>query len=128
MGDHLLPERPSISPTDQNMRARVLTVAQQWIGTPYRHQGYTHQVGCDCLGLIRGVWISIYGREPETPRPYAKDWAERSEGELMFDAAVRHFGLPIELSTVQPGDLLLFRWRKSSMIKHAGILLSLIHI
>ena len=28
----------------------------RWIGTPYRHQASLKGVGCDCLGLVRGVW------------------------------------------------------------------------
>ena len=46
---------------------RVVAAAQTWIGTPYRHQAARKGVGCDCLGLVRGVWREIYGREPELP-------------------------------------------------------------
>jgi len=56
---------------------KVLALAEPWIGTPYRHQASLRGVGCDCLGLIRGVWRELYGSEPELPPPYAPDWAER---------------------------------------------------
>ena len=56
------------------MRERVLDEARRWIGTPYRHQGTRLGVGCDCLGLVRGVWRALYGAEPETPGPYSPDW------------------------------------------------------
>lgn len=29
--------------------------ARLWLGTPFRHQAALRGVGCDCLGLIRGV-------------------------------------------------------------------------
>jgi len=39
--------------------------ARRWIGTPYVHQACCRGAGTDCLGLIRGVWVALYGREPE---------------------------------------------------------------
>ncbi|MFZ1680734.1 MAG: peptidase P60, partial [Rhizobiaceae bacterium] len=35
-------------------RRIVVAEAERWIGTPYRHQGSTRGVGCDCLGLVLG--------------------------------------------------------------------------
>src|SRR3569833_631271 len=44
-------------------RTAIVTEARSWIGTRYRHQGSMKGVGCDCLGLVRGVWRnSIAGR------------------------------------------------------------------
>ena len=54
----------------------VLAEARHWIGTPYRHGGSKCQVGCDCLGLVRGIWRSLYGREPQSVSTYSADWAE----------------------------------------------------
>ena len=102
--------------------SEVVRIARQWLGTPYRHQGSTKSVGCDCLGLIRGVWRELYGTEPETPGPYGMDWAERSGQERLLEAAVRHFGAPVGRDDRQPGDLLLFRWQAGMVAKHAGIL------
>ncbi|KQS68143.1 peptidase P60 [Rhizobium sp. Leaf371] len=104
------------------MRLRVLASARDWIGTPYRHQASLKGVGCDCLGLIRGIWREIHGREPETPPPYRPDWAERSGEDRLWDAATRVMGAPIDLGAMRPGDLLLFRWRLGMPAKHAGIL------
>ena len=44
-----------------SINADVLAIARAWIGTPYRHQGAVKGVGCDCLGLIRGIWRELYG-------------------------------------------------------------------
>lgn len=101
--------------------AEVLALAERMIGTPYRHQGSTPGVGCDCLGLIRAIWRDLYGREPEEPTPYAPDWAERGAGDRLAEAALRHFGRPLRLAEAMPGDLLLFRWRPDLPAKHAGI-------
>ncbi|MDM9620045.1 peptidase P60 [Rhizobium sp. AC44/96] len=101
---------------------RVLACAEGWIGTPYRHQASLKGVGCDCLGLIRGIWRELYGEEPEVPRPYAPDWAERSGEDRLMNAAYRHFDTSLSLAEALPGDLLLFRWRPDVAAKHAGIL------
>ena len=100
----------------------VVAEARRWIGTPYRHQGATKGVGCDCIGLIRGVWRELYGSEPEVVPPYAPDWAERSRDERLLAAGQRLFGAPLSVAEAQPGDLLLFRWRADCCAKHAGIL------
>ncbi len=101
---------------------KVLAIANSWIGTPYRHQASLKGVGCDCLGLVRGIWRELYGEEPEQPGPYANDWAERSGEDRLAEAALRHFGAPIAFAHSRPGDVILFRWREGCAAKHAGIL------
>jgi NlpC/P60 family putative phage cell wall peptidase len=101
---------------------RIVSLAENWIGTPYRHQGATKGVGCDCIGLLRGVWRELYGSDPGPVPAYAPDWAERSGEERLIEAAVRLFGPPLCIGAAEPGDLLLFRWRAGCAAKHAGIL------
>lgn len=109
------------SAAENRTGAAVLAEALTWLGTPYRHQGASRGVGCDCLGLIRGVWRALYGTEPEEAPPYRPDWAERGGGEHMAEAAFRHFGPPVPITDLRPGDVLLFRWRPELPVKHAGI-------
>ncbi|CAN7226085.1 NlpC/P60 family protein [Neorhizobium sp. LjRoot104] len=101
---------------------RIVALAQGWIGTPYRHQGATNGVGCDCIGLIRGIWRELYGEEPETVPAYAPDWAERSGEDRLAEAAMRLFGPPLPMAEAEAGDVLLFRWRPDCAAKHAGVL------
>lgn len=100
----------------------IVAHAQSWLGTPYRHQGFTKHIGCDCLGLIRGIWAEIYGQTPEEPAPYAMNWAESAGQERMFAAAQRHCGAPLAPAQLHPGCLILFRWQQNVSMKHAGIL------
>ena len=102
--------------------SEVVRIARSWIGTPYRHQGARKGVGCDCLGLVRGVWREVRGSEPETPPAYGVDWAERCGEERLYGAALRHFGQPVVKQGMMPGDLLLFRWQEGAAAKHLGIL------
>ena len=51
-------------------REAIVAAARSFIGTPYHHQASCKKAGCDCLGLIRGVWRDVYGPEPEAPGQY----------------------------------------------------------
>ena len=101
---------------------RIVATARAWIGTPYRHQGSRKGVGCDCLGLVRGVWAEVTGQEAQEPGAYAPDWAERAGSDRLIIAARNHCGDSIALSEAAPGDIVLFRWRAGVSAKHAGIL------
>lgn len=106
--------------TSRLTRAAIVTEARSWIGTRYRHQGSLKGVGCDCLGLVRGVWRSCIGDEPELPPPYAPDWAEAHGEETLAQAALRYL-VKIKPAEIDAGDVLLFRWREGYVAKHVAI-------
>ncbi len=97
----------------------AVLIARQWLGTPYRHQAATLGAGCDCLGLLRGVWRSLYGQEPEAIPNYSPDWSEPQGQERLMAAALRH--LQRQTGADASGDVLLFRMRAGSVAKHLGI-------
>ena len=107
---------------DQGLRTQIVAIARSWIGTPYRHQASLKGAGADCLGLVRGVYRELYGAEPETAPPYTPDWGEADGCELMMAAAGRHLRRA-STASMQAGDVLLFRMRASSPVKHAAIFL-----
>ena len=102
-------------------RTAIVAEARAWIGTPYRHQASLKGVGCDCLGLLRGVWRVTIGAEPERVPPYARDWAEATGEETFAQAARRHM-VEIDPRSIAPGDVLLFRYAPRYPAKHAAIL------
>lgn len=102
------------------IRSAIITEARGWIGTRYRHQASVKGVGCDCLGLIRGVWRNLIGDEPEPIRAYAPDWAEATGEETLAGAGFRHL-VPIDPQNYAVGDVVLFRWREGFVAKHAAI-------
>jgi NlpC/P60 family putative phage cell wall peptidase len=107
--------------THEAIRAAAIAEALEWVGTPYRHQGSRKGVGCDCLGLIRGVWRALYAQEPEEPGPYSPDWAEAGGRDRLLEAARRHC-VEKPAAEMGPGDILVFRWRDNVAAKHCGIL------
>ena len=47
----------------------VIAAVRRWLGTPYHDQASLRGVGCDCLGLARGVWREVVGAEPQAIPP-----------------------------------------------------------
>jgi len=102
-------------------RDEIVAIARGWIGTPYHHQASLKGVGTDCLGLVRGVFAELYGREAEAVPAYTRDWAEASGIETMLQAAQRHL-LEIAPEGAGAGDVVVFRWRDRCPAKHSAIL------
>jgi NlpC/P60 family putative phage cell wall peptidase len=109
------------------LRADIVAAARGWVGTPYRHQGALKGVGCDCLGLLIGVWREVDGgaggrrdTAPPVP-PYTPDWAEASGRETLAEGLREHLS-EIAPDEAREGDVVLFRWRAHLPAKHAAIL------
>jgi len=102
--------------------SRVVAAARGWLGTPYVHQAARKGAGCDCLGLIRGVWRELHGAEPAVVPAYAPDWDEPQGNEVLWHAACKH--LKPVAGPWQVGQILLFRMRQQAVAKHLGILSS----
>lgn len=100
--------------------AAALAEARLWLGTPYCHQARCRGAGCDCLGLILGIWRALYGSLPAEPPPYSPDWAEAGQGEALLQAA-QLWLVPKPLAALVPGDVLLFRIRDSGPARHLGL-------
>jgi len=103
------------------MSARIVKIARSWIGTPYLHQASAQGAGCDCLGLLRGIWRAIYGAEPEAIPAYSPDWSEPQGAERLMAAASRHLR-KLEVAPIAPGQVILFRMRRGAVAKHLGVI------
>jgi NlpC/P60 family putative phage cell wall peptidase len=97
----------------------IITTARSWIGTPYVHQASVKGIGCDCVGLLRGVWRELGNAEPEVLPPYSPDWDVRGE-ETLRDGIARHL-TEISLAAIAPGCVVLVRWIATAPAKHCAI-------
>jgi NlpC/P60 family putative phage cell wall peptidase len=102
-------------------RDLVVDAARAWLGTPYRHRAATLGAGCDCLGLLRGVWRDVIGDEPEALPNYARDW-RRVDGDAL-EAAFARWLVRAE-SEAQAGQAVLFRIGRDGHARHCGIMVS----
>ena len=96
----------------------VVTTARRWLGTPYRHLSAKRGAGCDCLGLICGVWRELGGETIELPA-YRADWRDTRHSDELLDLAerrlIRSSGRP------QAGQVLVFEIGRASVPRHCGI-------
>lgn len=81
----------------------IIDTARTYLGTPYRHQGRVRGVGVDCLGL--GICV---GRELGfLPEAFdQQDYTHQPVPAVLLAGLRRHLQ-EIELSDVQPGDVLV---------------------
>jgi NlpC/P60 family putative phage cell wall peptidase len=107
-----------VTPDDPD---KVISAARSWLGTPYHDQASLCGVGCDCLGLVRGVWREVVGPEPFPIPPDNRDLGEQGETEVLADGA-RAMMIEVEPVAAAPGALILFRMRSRAIAKHVGIL------
>jgi NlpC/P60 family putative phage cell wall peptidase len=112
---HLLPQG------ERAARELLVATARSWIGTPYKHQGALRGIGCDCLGLIVGVWRELGGEFREAIPAYTPDWAEAMRRETLAEGFRAYLG-EIDVRDATAGDVVLFRWRAHLPAKHAAIL------
>mgnify|MGYP000017409538 CR=1 FL=1 len=104
---------------------KVVAAAREWIGTPYQHQMSCKGAGSDCLGLVRGVWRDVIGAEPVSIPAYTYDWSEVSKAEVLWTSARKVLFDVDADAPLAPGQILLFRMRKTAVAKHLGILVTL---
>lgn len=102
------------------MTQRVVEAARDWVGTPYRHQASCKGAGCDCLGLVLGVWRELRGALPEQVPAYSMDWSEPQGDERLWGAA-RRWLVEKPVANEAPDDIVLFRMRAGGVAKHLGI-------
>jgi len=101
-------------------RSKIVATARRWCGTPFHTRAALKGVGCDCLGLVRGIFSEVYGRDPEPVPAYAIDWAEAERSERLIDGLNRHL-TPIPPAAARTGDVLVFRWREGLPATHLGV-------
>lgn len=104
------------------MSDAVVAAARAFLGTPYRHQASLAGAGCDCLGLLRGVWRALYGAEPMAVPAYRADMRDPSNAGALRRAAEAL--LPVEHGPLAAGQVVLFRLGGMAEAKHCGILVS----
>ena len=116
-----LPPSQATVPPPHKWGWGIVAAARAWIGTPYRHQASEKGEGCDCIGLVRGVWREVVGDEPWVLPPYSPDWAEAGGRDWLIEGMARHFE-PLALKDAGPGDVLIFRMKTGAVAKHMAIL------
>lgn len=101
-------------------RNDIITISRSWLDTPYRDQASLKGVGCDCLGLLRGVFREVNGLDddPEQVPAYQTTWYDHSGQDELLNAAKRHL---VEIPIIKPACVLVFRMKTTVSAKHCAI-------
>ena len=88
---------------------RALSVARNWLGTPHVPMASKRQVGCDCIGLVRGVFEEIEDRPAPGIPPLARDWFG-ARGRPLVTALRTHLTeIPVTEAGPGPGTVIVIR-------------------
>lgn len=103
--------------------AAVVQEARLWLGTPFHLHAKMRGAGCDCLGLLEGVWEAMTGRVLPPLAPfYSADWRRLSQHTELFRQRLSLFTAPLPAGQeAQPGDIVVFGLDADRWL-HGGIL------
>lgn len=100
-------------------RQAVLTEAESWLRTPYRHRARVKGAGADCAQFLIGVYAAVGKVSPFEPEDYPQDWMmHRSEERYLGEVAQRCKSIPYPA----PADIALFKFGRC--FSHTGIVVS----
>jgi NlpC/P60 family putative phage cell wall peptidase len=99
----------------------LVTLARSWIGTPYHKMAAVKGRGCDCLGLLRGVYAEVTGELIVPPAYKGRPPRAALGRESMLEAA-REYLVEVPVYTRGPGTVLVFRVHPKLAAWHCGIM------
>lgn len=103
----------------------IITQARTWLGTSFHHQGRLKKTatscgGVDCIGLVIGVMQELNLSDVSGKKLADYDntnYSINPDGYALKAAIEQHLEL-IDITDIQPGDLLLFRFQRNP--QHVG--------
>lgn len=90
-------------------RENIQKSAYNWLGTPFLANANVFQSGCDCAGLIVGIYGEFI------------DFHIERKGKTIF-SALSSIARQIEIEVANIGDVLVFKNRASDSDQHCAIL------
>lgn len=94
-------------------RRQIIEEAREWIDTPFHHQASVKGVGCDCAGMVKGVWRELGNDVSGVPADYPRTPSNNQLIRILEQYLDRS-------STMMPGDVLVFTLLNEP--QHIGIM------
>lgn len=104
-------------------RDAIVKETKEWCGTKWQHQASLKGIACDCVGLIRGVYRELTGKEIQTTMDYPATWHLFKEEERLLGECRKYAGEEIEFNDILPGDIITFSFKPRFVDHHIGIFL-----
>lgn len=101
---------------------RLAAAAEQWLGTPYRHNAKVRGVGVDCGRLAIGAAedAGFFTKDSIVPGNYSTEWHLHRNEEKMLELVAKYCD-EVPVTDMRRGDVLLFQYGR--VCSHAGIYL-----
>ena len=98
-------------------RRRVVEVAREWIGTPYRHGARIKRVAADCTFFAKVYEES--GLVGEVPIEVYNSMAHLNRASGLYLQHIRRYASEIPEERVRPGDIAMFHVARD--FSHGGV-------
>jgi hypothetical protein len=100
-----------------DQRRRVVTIAREWVGTPYRHGARIKHIAADCTFFAR-VYEEA-GLIPEVPIEVYSSVAHLSRASGIYLQHIRRYAVETTVDFVKPGDIAMFHVARD--YSHGGV-------
>jgi len=93
-------------------RIDAVAEARAWLGTPFHHQASVKCVGCDCIGLIKGVGVTLRLVDYDPASPEAQAFANYSmlPNSRRMREGLATWLVPIPVADATLADILFMAW------------------
>jgi len=95
--------KTTYSSNNKNTKENIISMAKQYLGSPYKFGGYSFKTGIDCSGYVKKIFSKFNVKLPRTAR------------DIYYNV-----GTSIAKSELQTGDLVFFR-TYANYPSHVGI-------
>lgn len=90
---------------------QVTSFARSWLGTPFVNGACAIGYGCDCLGLIRGLWAQVTGRPFGSVPPYDVGMRQGAAHDHLLAVLSPRFMAVPQAAPIMAGQILVFALR-----------------
>jgi cell wall-associated NlpC family hydrolase len=98
--------------------ALIVKEAMSWVGTPFVHGASVKGSGCDCLGLIKGVYENVFSCTADALPVYPETFWQDAVWHTLFLNRLHKVAGPSGTGP-EAGRLLLFA--KNGILTHLGL-------
>ena len=103
-------------------RMDAVLEARAWLDTPFHHQASVKGVGCDCIGLIKGVGVALGLVDYDPASPVAQAFGNYSmlPNSRRMREGLATWLVPIAVADTTLADILFMAWGREP--QHVAII------
>ena len=101
------------------LRREIVREALEWVGTPFHDCASVKGQGCDCIGLLKGVYTAVGIVQPFDMPAYPPQWFQHHD-EPKFLNGLASYGAR-RVKEGQPGDIAMYNYGRHAA--HGGIII-----